>query len=309
MRVVTLAGGTGGAKLARGLQDVCELTVIANTADDVEIHGAHVSPDPDLVAFTLADRIDARGWGLADDTFTVMEALRELHSPDAWFSLGDRDLAWCLERARLMGAGATLTQATAQLTANLDIAATVLPMCDEPVRTHVRAQGRWWPLQEFMIRHGARGPVEDVRLDGIEAARPTAAVLDALAAADVVVIGPSNPIISIGPILAVGGMRDALARGTVVAVSPLVRGAFIKGPSALFLEHAQVEGTPAGVARLYAGLIDGFVADEEVPGVPLLRTDVELSTPAQRRRVAEEIVRWVTSGDLARRGDHPDQAL
>ena len=161
--VVILAGGTGGAKLARGMLDVVgeQLVVIANTGDDVEIYGAHVSPDPDLVTFWLADRIDERGWGLERDSFHAMDQLREL-GVDVWFNLGDRDLAICLERARMLREGERQTAAQARLAAALGIAATVLPMSDQPVRTAVLAAGRWWPLQEFMIRHRGAGPVHDV---------------------------------------------------------------------------------------------------------------------------------------------------
>jgi LPPG:FO 2-phospho-L-lactate transferase len=165
--VVVLAGGTGGAKLARGMLDVvgAELVVIANTGDDVEIHGGYVSPDPDLVTFWLADRIDARGWGLRGDTFTVMDALREL-GEDVWFNLGDRDLAVCLARARRLAEGATLTQAADDLRRAYDVPAAVLPMSDEPVRTWVKARGAWSAFQAFMIREQGAGPVEDVRFEG-----------------------------------------------------------------------------------------------------------------------------------------------
>lgn len=296
--VVVLAGGTGGAKLARGMADVVEdpgeLVVIANTADDVEIYGAHVSPDPDLVAFWLADRIDARGWGLDGDTFAVMDGLREL-GVDVWFNLGDRDLAVGIERARRLAEGATLTESLAELSAALGAPGKVLPMCDEPVRTRVRAHGRDWPFQQFMIVGGARGPVEDVAFDGVEQARPTAAVLDALAAARAIVIGPSNPIVSIGPILAVPGMRDALraAAAPVVAVSPIVGGAVLKGPTAAFLEWAGQPVSTAGVAAVYGDLLDGIVADEPLPAtahgeLPLLQTDLLMADPAGRARLARE---------------------
>ncbi len=166
--VVVLAGGTGGAKLARGLLDEAgdDLVVIANTGDDVEIHGGHVSPDPDLVTFWLADRIDERGWGLRDDTFHVMDGLREL-GEDVWFNLGDRDLALCLRRARRLGGGRAADRGDRRgARARSACGARVLPVTDDPVRTHVRAAGRWWPFQEFMIRHGARGPVEGVEFRG-----------------------------------------------------------------------------------------------------------------------------------------------
>src|ERR1700760_1147007 len=207
--VVVLAGGTGGAKLARGLLDVVgdELVVIANTGDDVEIYGAHVSPDPDLVTFWRPDRIDERGWGLDGDTFNVMDGLREL-GVDVWFNLGDRDLALGIERARALNEGARLTEAHAALTKKLEVAARVLPMSDRPVRTRVLANGRWWPLQEFMIKARGEGPVDGVEFRGAAAAGPSPEVAEAIAGAQAIVIGPSNPIISIGPILETPGIRD-----------------------------------------------------------------------------------------------------
>jgi LPPG:FO 2-phospho-L-lactate transferase len=287
--VVLLAGGTGGAKLARGLLDEAdELVVIANTADDVEIYNSYVSPDPDLVTFWLADRIDERGWGLAGDTFGVMDGLREL-GEDVWFNLGDRDLAICLRRARRLAEGARLTEAIDEARRALGVQARVLPMCDEPVRTHVTAHGRTLAFQDFMIRERGAGPVEGVELRGIEAARPTPEVLGALERADVVVIGPSNPVISIGPILAVPGLREAL-RAPIVAVSPLVRGQVLKGPSGVFLAWAGHPLSSEGIAAHYAGLIDGLVADEGANSVRTLVTDVELSDHEARRRVAREVL-------------------
>ena len=195
-RVVLLAGGTGGAKLARGLLDVIagpQLTVIANTGDDIDIYGAHVSPDPDLVSFWLADCIDDRGWGLRDDTFTVMEALREL-GHEVWFNLGDRDLAWCLERRRLIDDGDSPTAAHARLTGSLGLQARVLPMSDQPVRTWVRSDGQWLSFQEFMIRRGGHAPVDGVEFRGAPESAPSAEVLDAIGAADAIIVGPSNPV-------------------------------------------------------------------------------------------------------------------
>ena len=288
--VVVLTGGTGGAKLARGLLDeVEELVVIANTGDDVEIHGGHVSPDPDLVTFWLADRIDERGWGLREDTFHVMDGLREL-GEDVWFNLGDRDLALCVRRARRLAEGARLTEAIDEARRAYGVGARVLPASDDPVRTHVKADGRWWPFQEFMIRHRAQGPVEDVEFRGAADAAATPEVLDALAGARAIVIGPSNPVISIGPMLAVPGLRDALAaaEAPVVAVSPLVAGEVLKGPTAAFMEHAGEPLTADGIAALYEGLIDGLVADERADGVPTLETDVRMDGADGRRRLARE---------------------
>ncbi|HEX5619199.1 MAG TPA: 2-phospho-L-lactate transferase [Solirubrobacteraceae bacterium] len=294
--VVLLAGGTGGAKLARGLLDVVgeELTVIANTGDDIEIYGTHVSPDPDLVTFWLADLIDERGWGLAGDTFHVMDGLREL-GDDVWFNLGDRDLAFCVRRARRLAEGARLTEAIDEQRRALGVAARVLPMCDEPIRTRVRNDAGWHGFQEFMIRERAAGPVLDVRLDGIEHARLTPEVESAIAEARAVIIGPSNPVISIGPILAVPGLRDALAGTTVVAVSPLVHGAVLKGPTEAFMRWAGFDATTEAIAACYAGLIDGLVADARAASIPTLMTDVEMADAAARRRVAEETLAFATA--------------
>jgi LPPG:FO 2-phospho-L-lactate transferase len=298
--VVVLAGGTGGAKLARGMLDVVgdELVVVANTGDDVEIHGAHVSPDPDLVTYWLADRIDERGWGLRGDTFHVMDGLREL-GVDVWFNLGDRDLAVCLRRAERLAQGARLTETLAELGAALGLRARVLPMSDAPVRTRVRAAGRWWDFQEFMIRHGGAGPVDGVDLAGGAAATAPPEVLEALAGARAVVIGPSNPVISIGPILAVRGIREALAAAPapVVAVSPIVGGTVLKGPTDAFMAWSGRSADAAGIAATYAGVIDGLVCDEPDAGVavPALVVDTRMDDAASRRRVAEETLRFAAS--------------
>jgi LPPG:FO 2-phospho-L-lactate transferase len=289
--VVVLAGGTGGAKLARGMLDVIgdELVVVANTADDVEIYGAYVSPDPDLVTFWLADRIDERGWGLDGDTFEVMNGLRELRT-EVWFNLGDRDLAVGLERARALDAGDRLTDAQASISRAFGVRARVLPMSDQPVRTRVTAQGRNWPFQEFMIKGRGEGPIESYDFRGARAARPTPEVLEAIAAARAIVIGPSNPVISIGPILALPGLREAVTQSgaPVVAVSPLVRGAVLKGPTAVFMQAAGLSVDADGVVAAYAGLIDGLVSDQRADGVPVLETEVLMDDPGRRRHLAQQ---------------------
>jgi LPPG:FO 2-phospho-L-lactate transferase len=298
--VVVLAGGTGGAKLARGMLDVVgsdSLVTIANTGDDIEIYGAYVSPDPDLVTFWLADRIDERGWGLAGDTFHVMDGLRAL-DVEVWFNLGDQDLAIGLERARRLQQGERLTTAQRKITTALNVPGTILPMCDEPVRTRVTADGRRWPFQEYMIKAGGAtaktGPVQDVEFRGARNARPTPEVLDALANARAIIIGPSNPVISIGPILAIDGMREALtdARAPVVAVSPLVEGEVVKGPTAAFMEFAGLPVTNEGIAAYYDKLVDGLVADQRTGQLPVLETSVLMATPDTRRRVAEETLKF-----------------
>jgi LPPG:FO 2-phospho-L-lactate transferase len=295
--VVLLSGGTGGAKLARGLADVCDqLTVVANTADDIDIYGVHVSPDPDLVTYWLADEIDERGWGLRGDTWQVMDALAAAGRPH-WFRLGDRDLAMCLLRTERLGAGQTLTEAHLAVVEALGVSARVLPMADEPVSTWVGVNGRRLPFQEFMIVEGGEGPIEAVELRGLERARPSDAVLQALAEADAIVIGPSNPVISIGPILALPGMREALrgAPAPVVAVSPFLAGRSIKGPTDAFCEQAGIERSAAGIARAYEDVIDGVVADEPAGGPPELVTDTLMDTPEDRARVASEVLEFAAS--------------
>jgi LPPG:FO 2-phospho-L-lactate transferase len=290
--IVVLAGGTGGAKLVRGMADAAgpqAVTAIVNTGDDIEIYGAHVSPDPDLVSFWLADRIDERGWGLKDDTFAVMDALRELGA-DVWFNLGDRDLAWCLRRSSMLAEGLTPTAALERLNAAIGVRAQVLPMSDQPVRTWVRSPTGWHSFQEFMIRERAQGAVEGLEFRGAEQAAPSEQALAAIAGADAIVIGPSNPLASIAPILAVPGMREAMlaADAPVVAVSPLVAGEVLKGPTASFMAFAALDLSADGVADFYGELLDGIVADENVGRLATLQTDTRMDDARSRARVAEE---------------------
>jgi LPPG:FO 2-phospho-L-lactate transferase len=291
--VVILAGGTGGAKLARGMADAIDparLTVVANTGDDIEIYGAHVSPDPDLVSFWLADTIDERGWGLRGDTFAVMDALRAL-GVEVWFNLGDRDLAWCLERARMLADdGLSPTAALAHMNKTIGVRARVLPMSDDPVRTWVRSAGGWCSFQEFMIRERAEGIVEGLEFRGAEQAAPTEQVLAAIARAHAIVVGPSNPLASIAPILAVPGIREALSATTapVVAVSPVVGGEILKGPTAAFMAFAALECNADGVADFYGELLDGIVADENVARLPTLQIDTRMDDASSRASVARQ---------------------
>jgi LPPG:FO 2-phospho-L-lactate transferase len=304
MRVALLAGGTGGAKLAAGMQEEIgsDLTVIANTGDDIETLGVHVSPDPDLVTYWLSGEIDEeRGWGLRDDTFRVMERMAEIGAPN-WFSLSDRDLAACLYRREFMSAGGRQTDAQKQISRGLGVAARVLPMCDEPVRTKVLTEHGRRELQEYMILDGGKPEVRGVELDGIAEARPTDEVINAFRAADVIVIGPSNPVISIGPILAVPGMRAAIEASIapVVAVSPYVGGAVMKGPTNNFMEALGRPTTAAGVASLYAGLIDAMVVDEGDPDpppaeIPTLVASTLMDGGAGRLRVARTVLDYAES--------------
>jgi LPPG:FO 2-phospho-L-lactate transferase len=289
-----MSGGTGGAKLARGLLEVCdELVVIANTGDDVDIYGVHVSPDPDLVTYWLADEIDERGYGLRGDTFEVMAALEAAGRP-AWFRLGDRDLAMCLIRSELLRAGRRLTEAHAAVVEAMGVGARVLPMCDEPVSTWVGVGARMLPFQEYMIVEGGPAQIEAVELRGLELARPTDQVLAVLAEADAILIGPSNPVASIGPILALPGMREALtgAPAPVVAVSPLVGGRSLKGPTEAFCAYADIELSATGIARAYGDVLDGMVADEEVANLAALVTDTAMDAVAESRRLARQTLEF-----------------
>lgn len=278
MGVVVLAGGTGGAKLAAGLQELIGegLSVVANTADDVEVLGVDVSPDPDLITYWLADEIDEeRGWGIRGDSFTVFERLRTLGAPD-WFQLSDRDLATCLYRAHFVAEGGTRTGAQAQIARALGVAAAVLPMSEQPVRTWVRTPRGRIGLQEFLIAERAEAAIEGVELEGVSEASPTQEVVAAIEAADAIVVGPSNPVISIGPILAVGGIREAIAAATapVVAVSPYVGGAVLKGPTEAFMEVIGRPSTAAGVASLYQGVIAAMICDPADPDPPPSEVEV-----------------------------------
>ncbi len=270
MRVVALAGGVGGAKLAHGLGQVLapgDLSVVVNTADDVERHGLLVCPDHDTVLYTLAGLADREhGWGLADETWSAIDQLGRL-GEDTWFRLGDRDLALhVLRTARLRG-GERLTEVARDVAAHLGVPTRILPMSDDPVRTRVRTPDGWLDFQDYFVRLRQAPDVLEVRFDGAASARPTPEVLAALAAAEVVVICPSNPVVSIDPILAVPGIVDALAaaraRGVpVVAVSPIVGGRALRGPADRMLVSLGEESSVVGVARRYAGLVDILVVDE-----------------------------------------------
>ena len=304
MKVVCLAGGTGGAKLAAGLQAHVggDLSVIANTGDDTETLGVHVSPDPDLCTYWLSGEIDAdRGWGIEGDSFRVFERMQQLGAP-GWFGLSDLDLATCLERRRGLELGERQTEIQGRIARGLGVAAEVLPMCDEPVRTRVRTPDGWREFQEYLVKEGAGPAIEEVSFAGVEAARPTTEVAAAIERADAIVIGPSNPVISIGPILAVPGMRELLAAAPapVVAVSPFVAGEAIKGPTDKFMRAIGREPSAAGVAAVYAGLIDALVVDAADPAadpreVRTTRLDTLMRGPEERARVARDVLDYVAS--------------
>jgi len=299
VRVALLAGGTGGAKLAAGMQDLvgAELAVIANTADDTRVHGLYVCPDPDLVTYWLAGAIDEeRGWGIRDDSFVVHERLELLGSP-GWFALSDRDLATCLYRTHFMVEGGTLTAAQGQIARALGATARVLPMAEEPVYTRVLTPAGWRGLQEFLIVDGAEPPIEGVEVQGLDEARPTPDVIEALESAEAIVIGPSNPVISIGPILSLPGMREAIAGSgaPVIAVSPFVAGRAVKGPTEKFMAAVGRPSTAAGVASLYEGVIEAMVVDADDPDsgpdeVQVLSCPTLMEGPEGRRELAERVL-------------------
>ncbi|HEU4739618.1 MAG TPA: 2-phospho-L-lactate transferase [Solirubrobacterales bacterium] len=306
MKVALLAGGTGGAKLAAGMQEEVggDLAVIANTGDDIEALGVHVSPDPDLVTYWLSGEIDEeRGWGIRDDGFVAFERLQQLGAP-SWFGLSDRDLAACLYRRQFLDDGGRPTDAQAQIARGLGVEARVLPMTDTPVRTQVITPAGPRALQEYLILDGGQPAVEGVQLEGIEAAEPTPEVLEAIRVAEVIVLGPSNPVISIGPILAIPGMREAIAASPapVVAVSPYVAGEVVKGPTDRFMEGIGRPTTAAGVASLYTGLIDGMVVDEGDPDpppaeIPTLAAPTLMEGAAGRLRLARIVLDYAATLD------------
>ncbi len=273
MKVVALAGGVGAGKFLRGLVRAVaaeDVTVVVNTGDDLTVHGLHVSPDVDSVTYWLGGVADReRGWGRAGETFRATEELRAFGAEGAWFGLGDLDLGTHLHRTALLAAGRTLTEATAAVAARFGVTARLLPMSDDRVTTRIDAvdgRGRTLDLhlQEYWVLRGARDEVKAVRFEGAGQARPAPGVLESIEAADAVLVCPSNPIVSIDPILAVPGVRDTVAarRDVVVGVSPIVGGAPLRGMADRLLPVAGVEVSAAGVAEHYAGLLSGWVIDE-----------------------------------------------
>jgi LPPG:FO 2-phospho-L-lactate transferase len=268
--LVALAGGVGAGRFLRGLVRIHpaeQLVVIVNTGDDLRMHGLAISPDLDSVTYTLAGRADSeRGWGLAGETWNVRDALVRLGEP-GWFGLGDRDIATHLYRTRRLAEGATLSQVTAELCGRMGVAVHLLPMSDDRVETRVEVDGRDGPedlsFQEWWVGRQAREPVREVRFEGVALARPAAGVLDALAAADGILVCPSNPVVSIAPILAVPGVVEAVQAATCgkVAVTPIVAGAPVRGMADKLLPAWEVEVSARGVAGLYADLVDAFVLD------------------------------------------------
>jgi LPPG:FO 2-phospho-L-lactate transferase len=270
--VVALAGGVGAGKFLRGLARAVppeDVTAIVNTGDDIEVHGLHVSPDLDSVMYWLAGAADReRGWGRDGETFRTTEELRRLGVSGSWFGLGDLDLATHLVRSAVLGSGGTLRDATDELCRRFGVASRLLPMTDDPAPTEMlivdaERGDTWIHFQEYWVRRGASDDVKAIRFGGI-AARPGPGVLESIAEADAVIVCPSNPVASIGPILAVPGVREAIAarRADVVGVSPIVGGAPLRGMADKLMPVAGLEVTCAGAAEAYAGLVGAWVIDE-----------------------------------------------
>ncbi len=302
MNVVTLAGGVGGAKLAHGLAQILppeDLTVVVNTGDDFEHLGLHVAPDLDTVMYTLAGLANPdTGWGRQDESWNFLDALGRLGG-ETWFRLGDRDLATHVERSRRLWKGEPLTDVTAALCTALDIRVRVLPMTDDIFRTMVQTEEGELEFQEYFVHRRCEPRVTGFRFDGLESAFPTEQVLAALGAADALVFCPSNPFVSLDPILSLPGVRERVGRKGAVAVSPIVGGQAIKGPAAKMLAELGMEVTAASVAAHYAGLLRGFVLDDvdsalkpgiENDALPVLVTNTMMRTDADRARLAQEVL-------------------
>jgi len=302
-RVVALCGGIGGAKLALGLSRVvagADLMAVVNTGDDFEHLGLAISPDLDTVMYTLAGLdVPQRGWGRRDETWTFMSALEALGG-ESWFALGDGDLATHIERTRRLAAGEALSAITADFCRRLGVAARVLPMTDDIVRTHLRTADGWLDFQDYFVRHRCAPQVLEVIYDGDAAARAHPDVLAALGDPRLraVVICPSNPFLSIEPILAVGGLREAIARtaAPVIAVSPIIGGRAVKGPTAKMMSELGVEVSAAAVARRYQDLLDAYVLDHADAAeaaklaIPVTVADTLMTTLADRENLARHVL-------------------
>src|SRR5215204_4742831 len=306
MKVCAFAGGVGGAKLASGLQDVLssgDLSVVAVTLKKKDLWGLHICPDLDTVMYTLAGISNPEtGWGIADESFAALNML-ERYGEEAWFKLGDRDLATHVLRTSRMHLGMTLTEVTVGLSRALGVESTVLPMSDDPVSTVLETPEGRLEFQEYFVRRGQRDEVLAVELRGIQDAGPTERVLAAISGAHAIVLCPSNPVVSVGPILALPGMMEALATSDApkVAVSPIVGGRALKGPADRMLASLGHEVSATGVARMYAGLVDGMVVDRidedereaiENIGMRVLATDAVMRDAADRARLASETLQF-----------------
>jgi LPPG:FO 2-phospho-L-lactate transferase len=305
MTLVALAGGVGGAKLADGLAQLLppeDLTIVVNTGDDFEHLGLTISPDVDTVCYTLAGLANPEtGWGRADETFEALENVRALGGPD-WFRIGDKDLATHLERTRRLKAGQTLTQITRDFCKAWGVQHTILPMSDDPVRTMVdTVEFGELPFQEYFVRRKCEPKVKGFRFAGVESARPTPEVREALERADAVVICPSNPWVSIDPILSVTQLRSSVVGrpSSVIAVSPIIGGQTVKGPAAKMYAEMGIQPSALAVAEHYSGLLSGFVMDKAdtslagQAGIPVLVTNTLMKSQNDRRRLAQDVLNFI----------------
>lgn len=305
--IVALTGGTGGAKLIEGLAaeiDPANLTIICNTGDDAIFHGLYVSPDIDTIIYTLAGLIDpAQGWGIKDDTFNALEQLRRLGA-DTWFKLGDRDLATHISRTQFLNEGLILSHATDRIRRALGVKSTILPMTDERVETRVETPQGEISFQEFFVKDRWSSEVKGVRLVGAESSRPARGVLEAIRRAEAIIVCPSNPITSIGPILAVPGIRSSLTEtsATVVAVSPLIGSTAISGPAHQLMKASGREASALGVAQCYSDFLDAFLIAEEdrnlaeaiaAANIQPICTNIRVTNLSDKRRFAREVLALV----------------
>ena len=303
MKYLALAGGVGGAKLALGMSKVLppsELTIVVNTGDDEEFHGLHVSPDVDTVMYTLAGLSNPEtGWGITGETFNALERLNA-YGADAWFNLGDKDLATHIRRTDLLRQGYSLSEVTESLRTALGVAHPIVPMSDAPVRTMLTTAIGELPMQTWFVKHRCEPAVSDIRFDGAERAQPAPGFERALRDADVLVFCPSNPFVSVAPILAVPGVREAIHsfKGLRMAVSPIVGGQAVKGPAAKMMGELGIESSCVGVAKQYQGLYDVFVLDDvdgdragdiEALGMRAAVTNTMMITDSDKVRLAKYI--------------------
>ena len=300
-----LAGGVGASRFLQGLVQVvdgAEITVISNTGDDVEMFGLHVSPDTDIVIYALAGAVNPEtGWGLTGDTFAVVDQLQRF-GYERWFNLGDRDLAMAIHRTRLLHSGEPMDAIVAALARDWGLGCRVIPMSNQPVRTRIIGPDGDVPFQDYMVKLRTEVEVRGVEFDGADRAVAAPGVIEALRESRMVILAPSNPVVSIGPILAVPGIRDALAAtgATRVAISPIIAGEVVKGPAAKMLQTLGHEVSAVGVARIYSGLIDVMVIDEqdralapriEALGMGCLVTDTIMSSDAKKAALAEVVLK------------------
>jgi len=301
---VALAGGVGGAKLARGLAKLlppAKLLIIGNTGDDLELYGLHISPDLDILTYTLAGIVDeAKGWGIAGDTFHCLQALEKLGA-ETWFKLGDRDLATHMQRTSMLRSGLTLSQATAKLCRKLNVKHRIIPMSDDPVRTKIISGTRTLDFQEYFVKNKTRDTVTDVVYTDAEKAEPAPGIVEAIRTAERIVLCPSNPILSIGPILAINPIREELrkTKAPVVGVSPIVAGKTLRGPADKIMRSLGHKATALGVAKLYKDFLSHFIIDEadkkeklqiEKLGAKVTVTNTIMKNAADSIRLAETVL-------------------